>query len=178
MIERSIYFESDRLIFRQFEPADATEIYPEVTARICQYLSFDPSPTPEAFQQIWGQWSGMMARGEELFLTMRERSSQEFAGVTGVKGLKEAPELGIWIREGLHGQGFGLEAISSLMNWAARELGLAELDYRVDSENLPSRKIAERLGGNLKDEWQETGAQGQICNMLRYRVRAPGMAAD
>ena len=57
--------------------------------------------------------------------------------------------------------------------WASRELGLEELLYRVDAENLSSRNIVEKLGGVLSKEWQEVNKHQEMAHMLCYRLRAP-----
>jgi hypothetical protein len=44
----------------------------------------------------------------------------------GIAGLEEAdqptPELGIWLKEAAHGQGYGGEAIKAVAEWATKNL--------------------------------------------------------
>ncbi|MFM0478752.1 GNAT family N-acetyltransferase [Paraburkholderia strydomiana] len=59
----------------------------------------------------------------------------------------ESPELGIWIREGRHRNGFGREAVTLVADWATRTIGCASLTYPVAEQNRASRRIAESLCG-------------------------------
>ena len=56
------------------------------------------------------------------------------------------PELGLWIREDMHKQGYGAEAVAAVALWASRSLCLDGFEYPVAEENSASRKIAESLG--------------------------------
>ena len=57
------------------------------------------------------------------------------------------PELGIWIREDVHGQGYGREAVAALAAWARATFAPQSLRYPVAEPNTASRRIALGLGG-------------------------------
>lgn len=50
------------------------------------------------------------------------------------------------------GKGFATEAGVAFKNYATRELGLSNLIARVHRDNSASRRLAERLGGELDAE--------------------------
>jgi RimJ/RimL family protein N-acetyltransferase len=60
-----------------------------------------------------------------------------------------SPEVGLWLKESAHGQGFGREAIASLVKWGHTSLGKESFTYPVAVENGASRRIAEHLHGEI-----------------------------
>jgi len=59
------------------------------------------------------------------------------------------PELGLWLKESAHRQGFGREVVAALVEWGHAFLGKASFTYPVAVENIASRRIAENLGGEI-----------------------------
>ena len=60
-----------------------------------------------------------------------------------------SPELGLWLKESVHGQGFGLEVVATLVEWGHATLGKASFIYPVAVQNTASRRIAEKLRGEI-----------------------------
>ena len=56
------------------------------------------------------------------------------------------PEMGWIFDRSVHGQGVAFEACAAALDWAEREIGAATYPAIIDVENLPSMKLAERLG--------------------------------
>jgi RimJ/RimL family protein N-acetyltransferase len=71
----------------------------------------------------------------------------------GMASLEDAdsasPELGLWLKESAHGQGFGREVVASLIEWGHASLGKVSFSYLVAVENVVSRRIAENLHGEI-----------------------------
>ena len=60
-----------------------------------------------------------------------------------------SPELGLWLKESAHGQGFGSEVVAALAEWAHKNLGKESFLYPVAVQNTASRRIAEGLHGEI-----------------------------
>lgn len=60
-----------------------------------------------------------------------------------------SPEIGLWLKESVHRQGFGLEVVASLIEWGHASLGKESFTYPVAALNTASRRIAERLHGEI-----------------------------
>ena len=60
-----------------------------------------------------------------------------------------SPELGLWLKESVHGQGFGREVVASLVQWGHTSLGKESFTYPVAVQNTASRRIAEKLHGEI-----------------------------
>jgi RimJ/RimL family protein N-acetyltransferase len=56
------------------------------------------------------------------------------------------PEMGWIFDRSVHGQGIAFEACSAALNWSEREIGAESYPAIIDLENIPSMKLAERLG--------------------------------
>ena len=148
-------------VFHSFTPAVTKFMVPESSAKIEETNAFILASMEN------------MHRGEELVCAILRRPSHEFLGVCGLHGRKTpaTPELGIWIKEGAHGGHLGREAVQGLADWASRELALDYFIYPVDRHNVPSRKIAESLGGEVYKELLVSRSGGrEPLDEVVYRI--------
>ena len=60
--------------------------------------------------------------------------------------LLDEPEMGWIFDPAVHGQGIAFEACSAAVDWADNELAADSYAAIIDFENVPSIKLAERLG--------------------------------
>jgi RimJ/RimL family protein N-acetyltransferase len=56
------------------------------------------------------------------------------------------PEMGWIFDRTVHGQGIAFEACAAALGWAEREIGAASYPAIIDVDNVPSMKLAEKLG--------------------------------
>ena len=78
-----------------------------------------------------------------------DRTTQEFIGATGYHHLQwDVPclEMGYWIRASKSGNGLMTEAVNALTRYAFEELRVRRVAITCDAQNIPSQKIALRLG--------------------------------
>ena len=82
-------------------------------------------------------------------------------------------EIGWWMAAPARGRGLATAGATLLSRWALSALGLARVDCFVDTENLPSQRVAERAGfvrdGVLRS-WQEH--RGERRSMASYGLLA------
>jgi RimJ/RimL family protein N-acetyltransferase len=162
---------ANRLALRAFTPADAPEIFAAVSPTITRFMSWDPSPSPAAFAEVWRQWLPRMTAGTDLSLVIRLRVTDEFLGVAGVHRIGSAePEVGIWLKETAHGLGYGRETIGAIAKWAPAHIGAVALIYPVAKENLPSRHLAESLHGTIVGERNLRKLSGIVLDEVVYRI--------
>jgi RimJ/RimL family protein N-acetyltransferase len=164
---------SKRLLLRAFAPADAPDAFAEATPTLTRYMGWDPAPSLEAFAHIWRTWLPLMVAGTDVSIAVRLASSHEFLGMAGLHHVDEAePEVGIWIKEVMHGHGFGREAVAAIVSFAARDLGKRAVVYPVVEQNLASRRLAEHLGGQLVGRCTLRKANGVELPEVVYRIPA------
>jgi RimJ/RimL family protein N-acetyltransferase len=137
-----------RLQLSQFQMTDAEEVFACITPSITRFMRWEPP-----------SWSEFMARCEERLrapelntfsFVIRRRDSKECLGMTAVEACDtESPELGLWMKESAHAQGFGREVVAAVAEWAHKTLGKKSFIYPVAVQNTASRRIAEWLHGEI-----------------------------
>jgi RimJ/RimL family protein N-acetyltransferase len=143
-----IVIQSPRLQLSQFQMTDAEEVFACITPAIARFMRWEPP-----------SWSEYLARCEERMrapepntfsFVIRRQNNQECLGMMAVEACDtESPKLGLWIKESAHGQGFGREVVATVAEWAHKTLGKGSFIYPVAVQNTASRRIAERLGGEI-----------------------------
>jgi RimJ/RimL family protein N-acetyltransferase len=110
-----------------------------------------------------------MATGTDLHFVIRLRSSGEFLGLAGLHGIDHAaPELGVWIKQAVHGHGYGREAVTTVIAWASSRFDIDHFVWPVAEANFPSRRLAEALDGTIVGSASRTKYTAAI-----YRIPAP-----
>lgn len=171
---RKTTLSSARLRLTAFEPDDAAEIFAAVTPTLTRYLAFDPSPSFAAFSEIWPTWIPKMASGTDLFMVVRLAQTGEFLGMVGLHNIGELEaEAGVWIKKTSHGSGYGREAVTALVGWAAGATGVQRIIYPVVEYNHPSRRVAESLGGVVVGSRRLRKTDDLDHPTVIYRIPAP-----
>ncbi|WP_347989036.1 GNAT family N-acetyltransferase [Methylomonas sp. AM2-LC] len=147
-------------------------IFKEFTDEITQFMV--PS-TPTHINQIYEfirASNKKMEENTDLTFAILDNTSDEFLGVCGLHGKPspDEPSLGIWLKKQAHGNRFGQEAIKILANWARENLIFSFMVYPCDRDNIPSRKIAEKLNGRIFRTGKVTSMSGRILNEVAYKI--------
>lgn len=140
---------SARLNLKVFEMADADEVFACITPTVTRFMPWEP---PRSLVEYKAARESRL-RDKDPFdfsFVVRRNDTMECLGVAGLHGADQlTPELGIWLKEAAHGQGYGREAVTAVAGWAARTFGKESLLYPVAAENIRSRRIAESLNGGI-----------------------------
>lgn len=146
-------------IFREFTEEITTYMYPKSAKKIDETLAFIKLSKEQ------------MQKGEQLQVVILNKITGEFMGHGGISKLNtDTPELGIWIKKSAHGHKYGREAVKALKEWIDKNYSYKYIIYPVDKRNLPSRKIAESLGGIIEDEYKKENMQRNILDEVEYRI--------
>jgi RimJ/RimL family protein N-acetyltransferase len=163
--------ESERLTLLPTSEKYAQDMYRELTADITLYMQPKPADDISETLSFIRSSRNKMENGEQLQVVILNKNTGEFLGHGGINHLdSDTPELGIWIKKAAHGHKYGVEAVQALKNWIDTNVSYTYITYPVDKRNIASRKIAERLGGIVKDEYQKTNMQGNILDEVEYRI--------
>ena len=143
-----IVIQSPRLQLSQFQMVDAPEVFGCITPAITKFMPWEPP-----------SWSEYVSRCEmrvqapdpnQFSFVIRRLHNRECLGMASFEGADSvSPELGLWLKEGAHGQGFGQEVVAALIDWGHATLGKESFLYPVAVQNTASRRIAEKLGGEI-----------------------------
>ena len=147
--------ESERLLLREFVPGDVEALSAMLSDP--ETMRYYPAPLDRAGV---GEWIERNRRryadaGYGLW-AMVLKSSGEIVGDCGltrqtVDGVGEI-EIGYHVRRNLWGQGYAPEAARACRDYGFARLGAEQLISLVRLGNLPSRRVAEKIGMSL---WKE-----------------------
>lgn len=164
--------QSARLRLVSTTEAHAEAIFRSFTAEVTTYMF--PKPAEQLEETLAFVRTSRVAAeaGTNLQLTILSNTDSEFLGCCGLHGSSSlrTPELGIWLKQQAHGQGYGKEAIVALVAWATEHLDVDGFVYPVDRRNLASRKIPEALGGKIAKTETTTGLGGNALELVTYEI--------
>ncbi len=59
---------------------------------------------------------------------------------------REAAEIGYWVKREARGRGVATAALRLVMRYAFEQVGVERLEIMTETPNLPSQRLAEKLG--------------------------------
>ena len=142
--------ETERLILRvpepqDFEPWVAFSADPEV-----QRFFGGPQDRNLAWRTMSGMAGGWLSRGFSMFSVI-EKESGRWVGRIGPWQPEGWPgtEVGWGLARESWGKGYATEAATACIDWAFDELGWDEVIHTIETANVNSAKVAERLGSRI-----------------------------
>jgi RimJ/RimL family protein N-acetyltransferase len=86
--------------------------------------------------------------GSGFALAIEAQASSQILGCVGLAGLEAelGPEAYYWIGASARGQGVATRALWRVCRWAFDSAGVARVRLFTEPDNLPSRRVAERVG--------------------------------
>ncbi len=90
------------------------------------------------------------AKGFGMWL-LRQRGEEAVIGGAGLAHPDDWPshELTWWLMPEARGAGFATEASRAVIAWAYDTLGWPSVETHMRDENIPARRLAQRLGGQV-----------------------------
>ena len=87
------------------------------------------------------------------------------------------PEIGYHLIRREWGHGYATEAAQACLAWLFRETGYDRVCSIVHPENLPSRRVAERVHRRLEMiTWERTGTRQCLYSTTREQLVEPSIA--
>ena len=169
---QTVKIKGERILLSPVTTKYRNHIFNEFTIDITRFM-FPASPSElsqvDSFIELSKEG---MDNKTDLVLVITDIKNGEFLGVCGLHGSKipQEPELGIWLKKSAHSKYLGREAIKYLVKWVKDNVVYNYLVYPADKENIPSRKIAESLGGKIFREAARENMSGNILNEVVYKI--------
>lgn len=164
-------FETERLSCRIIDQTYAEDIFNTFTSVVTKYMTPCPAKDISETRSFINMSIRDVENETSLLFVILDKTNGNFLGCLGLHSLnKPAPEIGIWLKKGAHGYGYGKEAVTSLVEWSKKHLGIKNFIYPVDKRNLSSRKIPESLGGKIHKEYQSVGFAGNKLDQVEYLI--------
>jgi len=137
-------FTSERLLIRAWKESDAEAFY-----ELTQDEGFNLHPI-NVYRQQSIDTAREWIRKVKGKLAVLEKESGRLIGMGGLTPWtwegEELFDITYRLRESAWGKGYGWELAEALVNHGFRELGLDQITATITPDNLPSKKIAEKLG--------------------------------
>jgi RimJ/RimL family protein N-acetyltransferase len=113
-----------------------------------QRFTYVPSPWIDGFERRWLERYDQ-PNGQRAGFAIVDNASGEFLGMAALVKLdREAreAEAGYIVAPAARGRGIAVRALRMLTDWSLQELGLERIELRIETENEPSIRVAERAG--------------------------------
>jgi len=167
----STTIKTSRLLLLPIDYTHIEEIFHNFNAEITRYMFPKPASKIEETKAFIESSLKELAEGTALQLQILADKSNEFIGCAGIHKINSLhPELGIWIKKSTHGNAYGLEAITGMINWAKQNIEFEYLIYPVDKRNAASRRIPERNGGVIGRELKTINQVGFELDEVEYWI--------
>ena len=93
--------------------SDAEDVFGCITPAITRYLFWDVPASFEAYTRRREEWLRTKPADSYSFV-VRRRDTSECLGIASVQDADgPAPEIGIWLKETAHGNGYGGEVVGT-----------------------------------------------------------------
>ena len=166
---------TERLRLRRSTPEDA----PTISAYrsdpvVSQYQGWDRTDEEAIRADIEGM--ARRAPGEPggwVQLTVEERATGRLVGDVGLSPADGEPgviKVGYTIAPAFQGSGYATEAVGALVDYAFDRLGADVVRAYASGENIPSHRVAEKVGMRLIERFQGVH-DGQTWTGVRYEIR-------
>jgi RimJ/RimL family protein N-acetyltransferase len=152
--------ETPRLQLREFTPEDADAL--ALVLSDPETMRYYPVPYDRAGVEQWIERNRQRYQDDGVGLwAMELKKTQELIGDCGiirqqVEG-ESFYEIGYHLRRDFWGQGLATEAAVACRDWGFAHLKTSRLISLIRPENLPSRRVAERIGMTV---WKEVNWRG------------------
>ena len=113
-----------------------------------QRFTYVPSPWVEGFERRWLERYDQ-PDGERAGFAIVDEVSGEFLGMAALVRVDSAAreaEAGYIVAPAARGRGVAVRALRLLTDWSLQELELERVELRIEVENEPSIRVAERAG--------------------------------
>ena len=171
---------TDRLRLRRLTLADTDDLLDVLGDPVA--MAYYPSAKDRDGVAAWIQWAMDSYRVNGFGLWAIERAADgAFLGDCGpmlqpvVHG--RLPEIGYHLVRREWGHGYATEAARACLAWLFRETGYDRVCSIVHPENLPSRRVAERVHRRLEMiTWERTGTRQCLYSTTREQLVEPSIA--
>ncbi len=163
--------ETNRLRIFPMSEKYIEDVYRGLTIKNTEFMRIVVSDNITRTRQWYESISKEMKDGSDFTIAITNKKTGEFIGGGGLHHIDNpAPTISIWIKESVHGNGYGKEAVEAIIAWAESNLKYDYLIYPVAVRNIASCKIAESIGGKLYKKFYVKNGVNKRMLAAEYRI--------
>ncbi len=168
----AISFESLRLVITEYETKDAEDLFYCISPAITTFMPWEPPRSVDDLKARRREMASSASAGDFRFV-IRSKTTAECLGASSIDDAgSPTPEVGIWLRETVHGLGYAGEVIKRLCEWDDGKVRSARIHLSGSG-----RELAEQAHcGTPRRRCDRTPHQSEIC--LCSLPHSPSTAAD
>jgi RimJ/RimL family protein N-acetyltransferase len=167
----NVEIETERLLLKPLTLEYVEHIFKEFTLEITKYMFPKPKEKIEETYCSVEESIASVKKGITLELVILDKINNQFLGQTGLYELDTlTPGLWIWIKKSSHNKGFGLEAMTGLIEWTHENIKFNHLEYPVSKNNIASRRLPEKNNGKIVGEEYSKGEAGNELDEYIYWI--------
>jgi RimJ/RimL family protein N-acetyltransferase len=185
LIDLPLPIETRRLLMRPPAAGDGSLLFAAIADSLPELRRFlaalpwvaaeQSAQTSEAYCR--NAQANFVARRDLPFLLF-DKASGQLVGACGLHRVEWSTpkaEIGYWVRSACTGQGFVTEAVRALTAYGFAHLQAARIELVTDTQNLTSRRVAERSGFTLEGILRngQRAPDGSLRDMCIYAAIAP-----
>jgi RimJ/RimL family protein N-acetyltransferase len=175
--------ETERLVIRCYEPADAQAMKEGVDAsldhlrRFMPWARFEPEPVEAKVERVRA-FRGAFDADEDYIYGIFSRDETRYLGGTGFhqRGGAGSLEIGYWVRADATRQGIATESTAVLTRVAIELCDAHRVDLQIDPENTASQGIPHKLGftqeGTLRRRLEPPAGAGPRRDSMLFTLLA------
>ena len=170
-VAKNFRIETNRLFLCLISLDFCEDIFREFTEEVALFLFNKPTGKISDTKKFIIKSRKETLMGNNLQLIAVDKENGQFLGCLGIHKIKEGkPEMGLWFKKSSWRNGYGKEAMLALKKWAKDNITCEFLFYPAFLDNLPSRKIAEFLGGKIKEKKINKNIRGDEFKEIIYII--------
>lgn len=165
---------TERILLRKVEPSDAWFILDFFkNDEATKYMLYHFYNLDEVQEQML-YYKNQYENGTGCYWLMQHKQTNESLGVIGLhnfcKEHKKA-ELGFWILPKYNNKGYTTEAAKAVINFCFTQLQLNRIEATVETENIASIKVLEKLGFTHEGTFREFEMNnGRLIDLMMYSI--------
>ncbi|GAB4132346.1 MAG: GNAT family N-acetyltransferase [Bacteroidia bacterium] len=150
---------TERLILRSIGAEDRTGVYRLYSdQRVMQYRGEKTLTKNEECDELLFHWKKIFAQSAGIRWAIEWKQGNIFIGTAGIKKIEHVHhrgELGYELDPMWWNRGIMTEALSAIIKYAVNEINLHSLEANISPDNMPSRRVLEKLSFRNEGRFRE-----------------------
>lgn len=160
--------ETERLLLRPFEPADAPVVQREVARVEIARMFAVPHPYPSDAALAW---MATTKPGRDFAVALRENGEVIGAVLLDPNEQHRRAELGYWCALSHWGHGYITEAVRAVIGYGFEVLALRRVYAECHGDNPASRRVLEKAGMTLEGCLRQHSFRlGRVADKLQFGI--------